>query len=67
MKPIIQYVHVNKQKNCWTVHSSKGCFHFDSLDIKVPIELVHKPLKKDNPRFFIRCKGTLDFENKRIV
>lgn len=59
MRKIIHYIHVNRQKNCWTVHNSKGCFHFEQIDIRVPCETIHKPLKTDNPRFFIRCKGVL--------
>lgn len=37
----------------------QGCFHFDEIEIKVPSYTVHKPEKKDNPRFFIKCRGTL--------
>lgn len=61
-KSLVQYIHVHKQKGCWTVHNSQGCFHFDEVEIKVPATTVHKPLKKDNPRFFIRCRGTLQFK-----
>jgi hypothetical protein len=62
MRKIIHYVHVNKQKGCWTVHSSKGCFHFQQVQIEVPSETVYQPHKKDNPRFFIKVKGNLVFE-----
>jgi hypothetical protein len=41
------------------VHNSKGCFSFDEVSIEVPAKTVHKPLKKDNPRFFIRVVGKL--------
>lgn len=59
MKKLIQYLHVNKQKGCWTVHNSQGCFHLTRVEILVPVTTVHKPLKKDNPRYFMRCRGTL--------
>jgi len=59
LKPIIQYIHVNKFKKCWTVHNSKGCFHFDHVEIKVPAKTVYQPHRKTNPRFFIKCKGSL--------
>jgi hypothetical protein len=65
---LVQYVHVNKQKKCWTVHNSRGCFHFDEVEIRVPVKTVYKPEKKDNPRFFLRCKGSLIFtDNKAII
>lgn len=63
MRPIIHYIHVNKKQGCWTVHNSKGCFHFDEVIIRVPCQTVHKPLKKDNPRFFIKCKGLLQINS----
>jgi hypothetical protein len=59
MKRYVYYIHVNKPKKCWTLHSSKGCFHYEHIEIYVPCETVHNPNKKDNPRFFIRCKGSL--------
>jgi hypothetical protein len=58
-RPLIQYVHVHKQKQCWSVHNSRGCYQLKGLTILVPCETVHRPEKKDNPRFFIRCRGHL--------
>jgi hypothetical protein len=58
-KKLVHYLHVNKQRQSWTVHNSKGCFSFDEVSIEVPAKTVHKPLKKDNPRFFIRVVGKL--------
>lgn len=62
MKRYTWYMHVNKRKNSWTLHSSQGCFHFDQIEIYVPCETVYNPKKKDNPKFFVRCKGTLVIE-----
>lgn len=59
MKKLIHYIHVNKRADKWTVHNSQGCFTFDVIEIRVPSETLHKPKKKDNPRFFIKCRGTL--------
>jgi hypothetical protein len=59
MKKIVQYLHVNKRMGKWTVHNSRGCFHFDHVELKVPCETVYQPHKKTNPKFFLRCKGTL--------
>lgn len=60
-KPSLQMIHVHKQKGCWTVHNKDGCFHFEEVKINVPSWTEHKPEKKDNPRYFIRCKGVLSF------
>lgn len=66
-KPSMQTIHVHKQKQCWTVHNKDGCFHFDEVQIKVPSWTEHKPLKKENPRYFIRCKGVLSFDGGKAV
>jgi hypothetical protein len=62
MKKYTYYLHVNKQKQTWTVHGSKGCFHFNHVSIEVPCETVHLPHKKDNPRFFVKVRGILVLE-----
>jgi hypothetical protein len=66
-KPMVHYLHVNKPKGCWTVHNSKGCFHFDEVNIEVDARTVYKPKKKDNPRFFIRCRGTLVWKDGKAT
>jgi hypothetical protein len=65
-KKIVQYIHVNKRNESWTVHNSQGCFTFEKVIIKVPSETIYKPQKKDNPRFFIRCKGVLAFTDYHL-
>lgn len=60
MKSYTFYIHPNKHKKCWTVHSSKlGCLNFQHIQINKICETIYLPHKKDNPKFFIKVKGVL--------
>lgn len=62
-RPYVIYLHFNKQKAKdgypWTVHYQKKCLPASWVDIKVPSCTIFKPDKRQNPRAFIRCVGTV--------
>lgn len=59
MRAKTYYLHVNKKTQSWTIHGSGQCIKADKVLILADCETIYKPLKKDNPRFFIKVVGHL--------
>lgn len=54
-------VHFNKRGadhgRPWTVHTSKCCLPATHVRFRCTVETEEKPGKKDNPRYFVTCRG----------
>jgi hypothetical protein len=57
------YLHFNRiamQRNdpkVWSVRTSKGCFHAESVMVNLPLVTIFKPHQKNNPRAFFKGYG----------
>jgi hypothetical protein len=62
-RPYVIYVHFNKQLAKegfpWTVHYRGKCIPASWVDIRVPSTTIYRPERRNNPRAFIRCVGTV--------
>ncbi len=63
-------LHYNKQSEKtglpWTLHTSKACLTASHVVINVPVETEEKPNRKTNPRYFIKCNGSIKW-NKTVA
>lgn len=66
LKKLTHYIHVNKRTGKWTIHNCRGCFQVDGVIFNWG-RTVHKPKKKDNPKFFIKTFGFLEFHGEWAV
>jgi hypothetical protein len=48
-------IHWNKQRKCWTVHTSKGCEWGSFVIVDGPWQTETKPSSPSNPRGFVVC------------
>jgi len=57
------YLHFNriamqrKDPKVWSIQTSKGCFHAEHVICAVPLKTVNRPLKRTNPRYFLKGQG----------
>jgi hypothetical protein len=64
--------HFNKQRASkglpWTLHTSKACLSAAHVVFKgVRLETEEKPERKTNPRYFLKCKGSIEWDGDVAV
>ncbi len=64
-------LHYNKRMSekglPWTLHTAKGCLSAQHVVIKVPVETEEHPERKTNPRYFLKCKGSIGWIGSTAV
>jgi hypothetical protein len=51
----------------WSIHTSKSCHQAEHVIFRVRAETEECPSRRSNPKYFIRCNGTLHWEGKTAV
>lgn len=71
LSPRVAICHFNKpgSKNGfpWTVHVSGRCIPATEVVFVTGCQTIFRPLKKSNPRAWIRARGTITIDNGKVT